>query len=61
MITSTCIALLKIRFKRGFFADRAKRVRDVVIPDQWEALNDWLPGAERSGTVHNFQIVAGEK
>jgi|UniRef100_UPI00404B6C41 uncharacterized protein len=61
MTTPTCIALPKIRFERGFLADRAKLVRDVVIPYQWEALNDRLPGAERSGTVHNFQVAAGEK
>ncbi len=61
MTTPTCIALPKIRFERGFLADRAKLVRDVVIPYQWEALNDRVPGAERSGTVHNFQVAAGEK
>jgi len=61
MTAPTCIALPKIRFERGFLADRAKLVRDVVIPYQWEALNDRLPGAERSGTVHNFQVAAGEK
>jgi len=61
MTTPTCIALPKIRFERGFLADRAKLVRDVVIPYQWEALNDRIPGAERSGTVHNFQVAAGEK
>ena len=61
MTTPTCIALPKIRFERGFLAERAKLVRDVVIPYQWEALNDRIPGAERSGTVHNFQVAAGEK
>jgi DUF1680 family protein len=61
MTTPTCIALPKISFERGFLADRAKLVRDVVIPYQWEALNDRVPGAERSGTVHNFQLAAGEK
>ncbi|MCF7689153.1 MAG: glycoside hydrolase family 127 protein [Cephaloticoccus sp.] len=61
MTTPTCIALPKIRFERGFLAERARLVRDVVIPYQWEALNDRLPGAERSGTVHNFQVAAGEK
>ena len=61
MTTPTCIALPKICFERGFLADRAKLVRDVVIPYQWEALNDRIPGAERSGTVHNFQVAAGEK
>lgn len=61
MTSPTCIALPKIRFERGFLAGRAQLVRDVVIPFQWEALNDRVPGAERSGTVNNFQIAAGEK
>lgn len=61
MSTPTCNALPKVRFERGFLADRARLVRDVVIPYQWEALNDRVPGAERSGTVSNFQIAAGEK
>jgi len=61
MTSPTCVALPKIRFERGFLAGRAQLVRDVVIPYQWEALNDRLPGAERSGTVSNFQIAAGEK
>jgi len=61
MTSPTCSALPKIRFERGFLAERARLVRDVVIPYQWEALNDRLPGTERSGTVHNFQVAAGEK
>ncbi len=61
MTSPTCLALPKIRFERGFLAGRARLVRDVVIPYQWEALNDRIPGAERSGTVSNFQIAAGEK
>lgn len=61
MPTPTCIALPKVRFERGFLAERARLVRDVVIPYQWDALNDRVPGAERSGTVSNFQIAAGEK
>ena len=61
MTSPTCLALPKIRFERGFLAERARLVREVVIPFQWEALNDRVPGAERSGTVNNFQIAAGEK
>ncbi len=61
MTSPTCLSLPKIRFERGFLASRAQLVRDVVIPYQWEALNDRIPGAERSGTVSNFQVAAGEK
>lgn len=51
----------KVQFTEGLLAERARCVREVVIPYQWEALNDRIPGAERSGTVHNFQVAAGEK
>lgn len=61
MATPTCSPLNQVSFGRGFLADRARLVREVVIPYQWDALNDRVPGAERSGTVHNFQVAAGEK
>lgn len=61
MSLPTCLPLPHVRFQRGFLAERARLVREVVIPYQWEALNDRVPGAERSGTVHNFQVAAGEK
>jgi uncharacterized protein len=57
----SALPLRQVTFGHGFLADQARLVRDVVIPQQWEALNDRIPGAERSGTVHNFQVAAGEK
>ncbi len=57
----TALPLSRVRFDHGFLADRAQLVRATVIPGQWEALNDRIPGAERSGCVHNFQVAAGEK
>jgi DUF1680 family protein len=57
----TALPLPNVRFTRGFLAERARLVRDVVIPYQWDALNDRVPGAEPSGCVHNFQVAAGEK
>jgi len=57
----TSLPLPSVTFDHGFLADRARLVRDTVIPGQWAALNDRLPGAERSGCVHNFQVAAGEK
>lgn len=61
MVRPTVIPLHEVSFRRGFLADRARLVREVVIPYQWEALNDRIAGAERSGTIHNFQVAAGEK
>ncbi len=57
----SALPLSHVRLTRGFLADRARLVRDVVIPYQWEALNDRVAGAEPSGCVHNFQVAAGEK
>lgn len=57
----SALPLNHVRFTRGFLAERARLVREVVIPYQWEALNDRVPGAEPSGCVHNFQVAAGEK
>lgn len=57
----TALPLSHVRLDHGFLAGRAQLVRDTVIPHQWEALNDRLPGAERSGCVHNLQVAAGEK
>lgn len=57
----SALPLKHVRFTRGFLAERARLVREVVIPYQWDALNDRVPGAEPSGCVHNFQVAAGEK
>lgn len=61
MSLPSAASLPSVTFSRGFLAERVRLVRDVVIPYQWEALNDRIAGAERSGTVHNFQVAAGEK
>jgi DUF1680 family protein len=57
----SALPLANVRFTRGFLAERTRLVREVVIPYQWEALNDRVPGADPSGCVHNFKVAAGEK
>lgn len=57
----SALPLRDVRFDHGFLAGRATCVRETVIPQQWAALNDQIPGAERSGCVHNVQVAAGEK
>lgn len=61
MSQSTSLPLASVSLDHGFLAERARLVRETVIPWQWEALNDRIPGAERSGCVHNLQIAAREK
>ncbi|MBD8067886.1 glycoside hydrolase family 127 protein [Bacillus sp. PS06] len=43
-----------------FWGHYLKVVRDQVIPYQWDALNDNIPGASPSHAIKNFKIAAGE-
>ena len=54
------IKLSDVRIADGFFSRYAELVRTEVIPYQWDALNDHIPGAEKSGCIENFRIAAGE-
>lgn len=61
MKVTSRLALADVAFERGWLADRVRLARERVIPGQWEALNDRIPGAERSGCVRNLRIAAGEE
>ena len=50
-----------VRLRRGLLAERAEVVREKVIPYQWKALNDDVPGAEPSFAIENLRIDAGER
>lgn len=56
---TTAIALRDVQVADGFFSRYADLVREEVIPYQWAALNDRIPGAEKSGCIRNFRIAAG--
>jgi len=43
----------------GFWAERQALVSEAVIPYQWKALNDEIPGAEPSHAIENLRIAAG--
>ena len=52
------IDLKEIRI-RDFFWDRYVRlVRDVIIPYQWDAMNDRIPDAEPSHCLENFKLAS---
>ena len=55
------VALRDVQVADGFFSRYADLVREEVIPYQWEALNDRIPGAEKSGCIRNFRIAAGRE
>ena len=53
------LPLGNIRIFDGFWGNYQRKVLDEVIPYQWEALNDRVPGADKSGCIRNFEIAAG--
>jgi DUF1680 family protein len=53
------IPLKNIKIKDNFWSKYVELVREVVIPYQWEALNDRVPDAEPSHAIKNFKIAAG--
>ena len=50
--------LKMVQITDGFWHAARETVRTQVIPYQWEALNDRVPGAEPSWCMHNFRAAA---
>jgi DUF1680 family protein len=53
------VSLKQVKITDDFWNYYINLVRDVVVPYQWDAINDRVEGAERSGAVSNFKIAAG--
>jgi len=52
------LALRDVRVTDTFWHREIELVRQEVIPYQWAALNDQVPGAEPSYCMHNFRAAA---
>src|SRR5208283_1182868 len=52
-------AEVEARIDGGFWHAYQSLVREKVIPYQWRAMNDEIPGAPKSHSVENFRIAAG--
>ncbi|GGH11845.1 glycoside hydrolase family 127 protein [Paenibacillus segetis] len=50
----------KSQIQDPFWSEYIRLVREVVVPYQWEALNDRVPEAEPSRAITNFKIAAGQ-
>ncbi|MFX4311937.1 glycoside hydrolase family 127 protein, partial [Enterobacter sp. 63] len=48
-----------LKINDPFLGQYQQLVRDVVIPYQWDALNDRVTEAEPSHAITNFRIAAG--
>lgn len=55
------LPLKDIKINDKFWTKYTRLVRDVIIPYQWDILNDRVPDAEPSHCLNNFKIAAGEK
>lgn len=54
------VPFTKARITDAFWLKKIELVRTVVLPYQWEILNDRVPGAEKSYCIRNFRAAAGE-
>lgn len=52
--------LANTKISDPFWSPYLDLVRNVVIPYQWQALNDHIPDAEPSYAIRNLKIIAGE-
>jgi len=59
MTISSPLPLSKVAVNDLFWSSYISLVRDVVVPYQWEALNDRIEGSEPSHAIKNFKIAAG--
>ena len=57
---NSSIPLKNIRITDGFWGKYIHLVKDVIIPYQWDILNDRLDDVETSHCIENFKIAAGE-
>lgn len=55
------ISLKNIKITDKFWNKYRSLVKDVIIPYQWNTLNDQVADAAPSHSIENFRIAAGEK
>ena len=59
LITSEFADLKKVRITDGFWSRYQQIAKEKIIPFQWRAINDDVPGIEPSHAIRNFRIAAG--
>ncbi|MFY9997304.1 MAG: glycoside hydrolase family 127 protein [Leclercia sp.] len=59
--TITETDLRQLTVNDPFLGEYQRLVRNVVIPYQWDALNNRIPEAEPSHAIDNFRIAAGQQ
>ena len=54
------IALDRVSITDPLFGRYVRLVAEKILPYQWEALNDRVPGTEKSHCLDNFRVAAGD-
>lgn len=54
------LPLQNIEINDKFWTKYSKLVKDVIIPYQWDILNDKVEDVEPSHCLNNFKIAAGQ-
>jgi len=57
----TNVHLKNIKFNDPFWNRYIDLVDDVILPFQWELINDNVEGAEKSYCMKNFRIACGDE
>ena len=57
---NSSISLKNIKITDKFWNKYIHLVKDVIIPYQWDILNDRIDDVETSHCIENFKIAAGE-
>ena len=55
------VQLSNMNITDPFWKQYTDLVEDVIIPYQWDIMNDNVPGVESSHCLENFKIAAGLK
>ncbi len=58
--TNEFAPLKNVKVRDSFWSKYEDIARNVIIPYQWEALNDRVPDTEPSHAIENFKIASGE-
>ena len=59
LITNEFADLKKVKVTDGFWSRYQRIAKEKIIPFQWKAINDDVPGIEPSHAIRNFRIAAG--
>ena len=55
------VPLKSVHIHDGFWDKYIRLVKDVILPYQWDTLNDRVEDAAPSHCIQNFRIAAGEE